>query len=153
MRALVQRVLSARVEVDGDIVGAIERGLLVYLGLGRADTQEDRAWIVTKVVGLRIFEQNERMSRSVIEVGGSILLVSQFTLYGDVRRGRRPSFDEAMPPADAEAGYDAAVREIRALGVRVETGRFRAHMHVWSVNDGPATMWLDSSTRGRASHG
>jgi D-aminoacyl-tRNA deacylase len=87
------------------------------------------------------------MGRSVDEVGGAVLLVSQFTLYGDLRRGRRPSFDDAMPPEDAERAYDAAVREVRATGVRVETGRFRADMQVHAVNDGPVTIWLDSATR------
>ena len=148
MRAVVQRVAHARVEIGGDVVGAIERGLLVYLGFGRGDTDEDRAWMLGKIVGLRVFEDEQgKMSRSVGDVGGSLLLVSQFTLYGDLRRGRRPSFDEAMPPEEAEKAYEAAVRETRALGVRVETGRFRAEMKVSSLNDGPVTLWLDSATR------
>jgi len=151
MRALVQRVRSARVEVGGETVGAIERGLLVYLGFGRVDTGEDRAWMLSKIVGLRIFEDEQgKMGRSVQEMQGAILLVSQFTLYGDLRRGRRPSFDDAMPPDEAEAAYEAAVRHTRALtgpSVRVETGRFRADMQVHSVNDGPVTIWLDSAVR------
>jgi D-aminoacyl-tRNA deacylase len=148
MRAVVQRVASARVEVEGEVVGAIERGLLVYLGFGRGDVQEDRGWVLGKVVGLRIFEDEQgKMSRSVTDVGGALLLVSQFTLYGDLRRGRRPSFDDAMPPEDAERAYDAAVREARAMGVRVETGRFRADMKVSSLNDGPVTIWIDSAAR------
>ncbi|HEX3343035.1 MAG TPA: D-aminoacyl-tRNA deacylase [Polyangiaceae bacterium] len=148
MRAVVQRVASARVEVDGEIVGAIDRGLLVYLGFGRGDTDEDRAWVLGKTVGLRVFEdEHGKMGRSVTEIGGAVLLVSQFTLYGDLRRGRRPSFDDAMPPEEAERAYDAAVRETRAAGVRVETGRFRADMKVWSMNDGPVTIWLDSAAR------
>jgi D-tyrosyl-tRNA(Tyr) deacylase len=148
MRAVVQRVAHARVEVDGETVGAIEQGLLVYLGFGRGDGDEDRAWVLGKIIGLRVFEDDAgKMSRSVADVGGALLLVSQFTLYGDLRRGRRPSFDDAMPPEEAERAYDAAVREARASGVRVETGKFRASMKVTSLNDGPVTIWLDSSTR------
>jgi D-tyrosyl-tRNA(Tyr) deacylase len=149
MRAVVQRVAHASVEVAGERVGAIERGLLVYLGFGRGDTDEDRAWVLGKIVGLRVFEDEQgKMSRSVTDVGGSLLLVSQFTLYGDLRRGRRPSFDEAMPPEEAERAYEAAVKEARALGVPVETGRFRAEMRVSSLNDGPVTIWIDSVVRG-----
>jgi D-tyrosyl-tRNA(Tyr) deacylase len=149
VRAVVQRVTAARVEVAGETVGAIGRGLLVYLGFGRDDTEADRAWVLGKVVALRVFEDDAgKMGRSVVDVAGAILLVSQFTLYGDVRRGRRPSFDDAMEPAAAEAAYEAAVREARALGVPVETGRFRADMKVTSVNDGPVTLWIDSAARG-----
>jgi D-tyrosyl-tRNA(Tyr) deacylase len=147
MRAVVQRVLSARVEVDHEVVGAIEHGLLVFVGFGKRDRDEDRAWTLSKVVGLRIFDEGGKMSRSLLDVGGALLLVSQFTLYGDLRRGRRPSFDEAMPPEEAERVYDAAVREARGMGVRVETGRFRADMKVHSVNDGPVTLWIDSADR------
>jgi D-tyrosyl-tRNA(Tyr) deacylase len=148
MRAVVQRVASARVEVDGQVVGAIERGLLAYVGFGRGDTDEDRAWVLSKIVGLRVFEDAAgKMSLGVADVGGALLLVSQFTLYGDVRRGRRPSFDDAMPPEEAERAYDAAVREARAMGVRVETGRFRADMKVHAINDGPVTIWIDSAVR------
>lgn len=149
MRALVQRVLSARVEVGGEVVGAIERGLLVYLGFGVGDAVEDRAWVLSKIVSMRVFEDDAgKMNRSVVEAGGALLLVSQFTLYGDMRRGRRPSFDQAMPPAEAEAAYAASVEEARAMGVPVETGRFRAEMKVHSVNDGPVTLWIDSAVRG-----
>ena len=146
----MQRVLSARVEVDGETVGAIEQGLLAYLGFGKGDTAEDRAWMLAKIVGLRVFEEEGapgKMTRSLGDVGGGLLLVSQFTLYGDLRRGRRPSFDDAMPPDDALRSYEAAVIEARALGVRVETGRFRADMRVHSVNDGPVTLWIDSVVR------
>ena len=150
MRAVVQRVTDARVEVDGQSVGAIDRGLLVYAGFGRGDTDEDRAWMLSKIVTLRIFADDAgKMSRSVSDVGGALLLVSQFTLYGDLRRGRRPSFDEAMPPAEAEAAYDALVREARASGLRVETGRFAADMKVTACNDGPVTIWIDSAARPR----
>ncbi len=148
MRAVVQRVKSARVEVDGAVVGAIDRGLLVYLGFGKGDTEDDRAWVLSKIVGLRVFEDAAgKMNLGVQDVGGALLLVSQFTLYGDVRRGRRPSFDDAMPPEQAAAEYEAAVQDARATGLRVETGRFRADMQVFSVNDGPVTLWLDSSAR------
>ena len=150
MRAVVQRVRSARVEVAGEVVGAIERGLLVYLGFGKGDTAEDRAWVLSKIVGLRVFEDAAgKMNLGVQEVGGALLLVSQFTLYGDVRRGRRPSFDDAMPPEEAERAYDAAVAETRAMGVPVQTGKFRADMKVTSLNDGPVTIWIDSAVRGK----
>jgi len=143
MRAVVQRVSWAKVEVDGEVTGAIERGLLVYLGAGKGDGDAERAW----VLGLRIFEDEAsgKMDRSVVDVGGSLLVVSQFTLYGDVTKGRRPSFDAAMPPEEAERAYEAFVRDARATGIRVETGRFRADMKVSSLNDGPVTIWIDSA--------
>jgi D-tyrosyl-tRNA(Tyr) deacylase len=150
MRAVVQRVASARVEVDGATVGAIDRGLLVYAGFGRGDTADDRAWMLGKISSMRIFpDGNGKMSLALADVGGAVLLVSQFTLYGDLRRGRRPSFDDAMPPDEARAAYDALVAEARAAGLRVETGRFAADMKVSSLNDGPVTLWLDSSTRAK----
>jgi D-tyrosyl-tRNA(Tyr) deacylase len=154
MRAVVQRVSRARVEIAGEVVGAIERGLLAYIGFGRGDTPEDRAWVLSKIVGLRVFADDAgKMALGIADVGGALLLVSQFTLYGDVRRGRRPSFDDAMAPEEAELAYDAAVREARALGVRVETGRFRAEMQVHAVNDGPVTVWIDSAARSAARAG
>jgi D-tyrosyl-tRNA(Tyr) deacylase len=151
MRAIVQRVDSAKVEVDGAVVGQIERGLLVYLGAGKGDADADRAYVLSKVLGLRIFENTEgkktgKMDKSVVDVGGALLVVSQFTLYGDVKKGRRPSFDGAMPPAEAETAYDAFVREAKAQGIRVETGKFRAMMKVSSINDGPVTIWIDSKS-------
>jgi D-tyrosyl-tRNA(Tyr) deacylase len=145
---VVQRVSSARVEVGAEVVGAIAQGLLVYVGLGRGDAVEERTWLLGKIAGVRLFEDEVgKMGRSVGDVGGALLLVSQFTLYGDVRRGRRPSFDDAMPPEEAERVYAAVVEHARTLGVRVETGRFRADMQVHSVNDGPVTLWLDSADR------
>jgi D-tyrosyl-tRNA(Tyr) deacylase len=145
VRALVQRVAWAKVEVEGAVTGAIEKGLLVYLGAGKGDGDAERAYVLEKVLGLRIFEDDAgKMNLSVLDVGGALLVVSQFTLYGDVRRGRRPSFDDAMPPAEAEQAYDAFVREARAR-IPVETGRFRAHMRVSSLNDGPVTLWIDSA--------
>ena len=146
MRAVVQRVAWAKVEVDGEIVGAIERGLLVYLGAGKGDDDAGRAYVLSKVLGLRIFPNDDgKMDRSVVDVGGALLVVSQFTLYGDVSKGRRPSFEGAMPPGEAERAYEAFVAEARAQGVRVATGRFRADMKVSSLNDGPVTIWLDSA--------
>lgn len=145
MRAVVQRVARGRVEIDGAVSGAIERGLLVYLGVGRGDGDAERAWMLDKILGLRIFPNDEgKMDKSVLDVGGKLLVVSQFTLYGDVRRGRRPSFDAAMPPADAEREYDRFVAAARER-IGVETGRFAAHMLVDAVNDGPVTILLDTS--------
>lgn len=150
MRAVVQRVSWAKVEVGGAIVGAIGQGLLVYLGAGKGDADADRAYVLSKVLGLRVFENEAgKMDRSVVDVGGALLVVSQFTLYGDVRRGRRPSFDGAMPPDEAERAYEAFIAEARARGVTVATGRFRADMKVTSANDGPVTLWIDSATSGR----
>ena len=144
MRAVVQRVAWAKVEVDGEVIGAIDHGLLVYLGAGKEDGDADRAYLLSKITGLRIFPKDGKMDLSVVDVGGALLVVSQFTLYGDVRRGRRPSFDGAMPPEEAERAYEAFVAEARALGVPVATGRFRADMKVSSLNDGPVTLLLDS---------
>ncbi len=145
MRAVVQRVSSAKVEVDGEITGAIDHGLLVYLGAGKGDTPAERAFLLEKILGLRIFENEAgKMDRSVVDVGGSLLVVSQFTLYGDTSKGRRPSFEGAMPPEEAELAYNAFVTEARAR-IRVETGKFRAHMKVSSLNDGPVTLWLDTA--------
>lgn len=148
MRAVVQRVNSASVTVDGEVVGAIERGLLVYLGVGKGDGDDDRRWLLEKILGLRIFyNEAGKMDKSVVDVAGALLVVSQFTLYGDVRRGRRPSFDDAMAPAEANTAYEAFVADARARGVTVATGRFAADMQVRSENDGPVTIWIDSKTR------
>ncbi len=145
MRAVVQRVSSAKVEVDGEITGAIDHGLLVYLGAGKGDTPAERGFLLEKILGLRIFENEAgKMDRSVVDVGGSLLVVSQFTLYGDTSKGRRPSFEGAMPPEEAELAYNAFVTKARAR-IRVETGKFRAHMKVSSLNDGPVTLWLDTA--------
>ena len=147
MRAVVQRVDWAKVDVLGETVGEIARGLLVYLGVGKGDTDDDRAFLLKKILGLRVFPNEAgKMDRSVVDVGGSLLVVSQFTLYGDVQRGLRPSFDGAMDPAEAERACDAFVEEARKT-VPVQTGRFRAHMSVASQNDGPVTLILDSARR------
>lgn len=146
MRAVVQRVAWAKVEVEGELASAIERGLLVYLGVGKGDDASARAYVLSKVLGLRIFSNDDgKMDRSVVDVGGALLVVSQFTLYGDLSKGRRPSFEGAMPPADAEQAYEAFVAEARAQGIEVATGRFGAHMRVTSLNDGPTTICLDSA--------
>jgi D-tyrosyl-tRNA(Tyr) deacylase len=145
MRAVVQRVNGASVTVDGDCVGLIGRGLLVYLGAARDDDAKDVQYAADKIAGLRIFPNDQgKMSLSVLDVGGDVLVVSQFTLFGDVRRGRRPSFDGAAEPAAAERLYMDVVHALRAKGLTVETGRFRAMMDVRSVVDGPVTIQIDS---------
>ena len=145
MRAVVQRVNEASVEVDGEIVGAIARGLLVYLGAAEGDTERDVQYTADKISGLRIFPNDDgRMSLSVTDIGGSVLVVSQFTLFGDVRRGRRPSFDGAAPPNEAERLYLKVVEGLRSKGLTVETGTFRAMMIVGSKVDGPVTIQIDS---------
>ncbi len=145
MRAVVQRVSEASVVVDDAVVGSIGRGLLVYLGAGQGDTEEDVESTTGKVAGLRIFPDEEgKMSRSVEDIGGEVLVVSQFTLYGDVRKGRRPSFTDAAPPEEAERLYERVVAGLRARGLRVATGRFRASMDVRSRVDGPVTILIDS---------
>jgi D-tyrosyl-tRNA(Tyr) deacylase len=144
VRAVVQRVGSARVEVEGEVVGAIGRGLLVYLGVGKGDGAAQRAWMLDKILGLRIFPNEEgKMHASVLDVGGELLVVSQFTLYGNVRKGRRPSFEGAMAPREAEAEIEAFVADA-ARRIRVATGKFGADMKVTSMNDGPVTIWIES---------
>ncbi len=146
MRAVVQRCRRASVTVDGTVVGAIEHGLVVLLGAGKGDGDDDLAYVVDKLVNLRIFADDAgKMNRSVLEVGGGVLLISQFTLFGDVRKGRRPAFLDALEPGPAEALYERAVAAVRAAGVtHVATGVFRADMQVELVNDGPVTILLDS---------
>jgi D-tyrosyl-tRNA(Tyr) deacylase len=145
MRAVIQRVQEARVEVDGEVIGKIGQGFLVLLGVRKDDTEEDVRYLADKVTGLRIFEDEAgKMNLSISEVKGEILAVSQFTLYGDCRKGRRPSFDEAAPPDVAERLYELFVEGIRKSGIKVETGRFRALMDVYLINSGPVTILLDS---------
>jgi len=145
MRAVLQRVTRASVRVGGETVGDIGAGLVVLLGVGRDDAEDDARYLVEKVLNLRVFDDAEgRMNLSVAERGGALLVVSQFTLYGDVRRGRRPSWFEAAPPELAETLYEFFVAEARASGARVETGSFRRMMEVELVNDGPVTILLDS---------
>ena len=145
MRAVLQRVTRASVRVDGETAGEIGAGLLVLLGVARDDAEEDARYLAEKVLNLRVFDDAEgRMNLSVSESGGSLLVVSQFTLYGDVRRGRRPSWSEAAPPEAARRLYEFFVAEARRRGARVETGSFRSMMEVELVNDGPVTILLDS---------
>jgi D-aminoacyl-tRNA deacylase len=150
MRAVVQRVHAARVEVAGEIVGAGDRGPCVFVGATRGDADEDLAWVARKLVALRVFpDAAGKMSRSVVDVGGAILLVSQFTLFGDVSGGNRPSFTAAQDPELARASLEA-LRARLAAEVLVETGRFGADMRVLVDNDGPVTLWLDSRARAGA---
>jgi len=145
LRALIQKVSQARVEVDGRIIGEIGAGALVLLGVSRQDGVDDAAYLADKVVNLRIFpDDSGRMNRSLLDTGGSMLVVSQFTLYGDCRKGRRPSFDQAARPEEARALYEQFVGECRAAGVHVETGVFQAMMRVSLVNEGPVTILCES---------
>lgn len=148
MRMVVQRVSEARVEVEGKVTGSVGKGLLVLLGVARDDTERDAEFLAEKTVGLRIFPDEEgKMNRNVLEAGGGVLVVSQFTLYGDVRKGRRPSFDEAAPPELARRLYNYYVEILRGKGASVETGVFQAMMKVHLVNDGPVTILCDSPRR------
>jgi D-tyrosyl-tRNA(Tyr) deacylase len=146
MRAVVQRVSRAQVVIAGEITGQIGLGLLILLGVGHDDTEADANYLAEKIAGLRVFEDDSgKMNRSVQDVGGSVLAVSQFTLYGDVRRGKRPSFDRASPPEKARQLYESFVARIRSTGLRCETGRFQERMKVELVNEGPVTILLDSA--------
>jgi len=145
MRAVIQRVKQAKVTVAGEITGEIGPGLLVLLGVGREDDEAAADYLAAKTVGLRVFEDREgKMNLSVQDAGGAVLVVSQFTLYGDVRKGKRPSFDDAARPEKARALYEYFVEQVRAAGVRCETGRFQEMMDVELVNDGPVTILVDS---------
>ncbi len=146
MRAVVQRVKEASVSIDAEIVGSVENGLLVYLGVCKSDTRKDLEYLAVKIAGLRIFRDDAgNMNRSAIDVDGAALVISQFTLYGDVRRGKRPSFTDAMEPVAANELYEQFVSVLRELGVPCEKGVFGAMMDVRSVNDGPVTILLDSA--------
>jgi D-tyrosyl-tRNA(Tyr) deacylase len=145
MRAVVQRVTAARVEVAGEIVGGIERGLVAFVGIGKGDGESEARYLVDKIVELRVFDDDQgKMNRALADVAGGLLVVSQFTLYGDTSRGRRPGFDRAMPPAEAERLYDHFVALVRARHALVATGRFRADMRVLVDNDGPVTLLLET---------
>src|SRR5262245_5883308 len=147
MRAVIQRVREASVDVDGQRVGHIGRGLLVLIGVSTRDGAHEVEWMVDKLLGLRVFENAAgKFDASVVDVGGAVLVVSQFTLYGDTRKGRRPSFTDAAPAAQAEPLYERVVAAIAQRGVPVASGRFGARMAVNLVNDGPVTLWLDSAT-------
>lgn len=145
MRAVVQRVSYSKVTVDGEVTGAIEKGYMVLLGVMEGDTDEDAAYIIKKISGLRVFEDaEEKMNLSVSDVGGKVLLVSQFTLAGDARHGNRPSFSDAARPEVAEPFCEKVKAGLAEKGIPVETGRFRTHMEVELLNDGPVTILLDS---------
>jgi D-aminoacyl-tRNA deacylase len=145
VRAVVQRVASASVKVEDEVVGQIERGFLVLLGVGTGDSDADAVTLAEKVAGLRVFEDDDRkMNLALNDVDGQMLVVSQFTLFGDCRKGRRPSFVDAARPEQAERLYESFVAEVRGRGIHVETGRFQTHMDVRLVNDGPVTLLLDS---------
>jgi D-aminoacyl-tRNA deacylase len=145
MRAVVQRVREARVEVDLEVVGRVGVGLVAFIGAGNGDTDRDAAQLADKIAGLRVFEDDAgKMARSVLEAGGGVLAISQFTVFGDVRRGRRPSFDEAMEPVEAQRLFNLVVSQMRACGVVVSTGEFGAKMRVVVDNQGPVTILIDS---------
>lgn len=145
MKALIQRVTRASVEVNGQVVGRIDAGLLVLLGVAKGDGETDSRYLIEKIRTLRIFSDEQgKMNRSLTDIGGSVLLVSQFTLLGRTTNGRRPSFDEAALPDEAKRLYEAVATELRAQGIPVETGAFAAHMQVELLNDGPVTFLLDS---------
>ena len=153
MRALVQRVSKASVTVE-DVVGQIEKGLVVFLGVGQGDGEEDARYVVEKVVNLRIFDDEDgRFNFSAMETAAHLLVISQFTLYADVRKGRRPSFTDAAPPEEAEALFERAVSLFKETGLRVETGRFQQRMLVNIHNEGPVTIWVDSADRHRPRRG
>ncbi|MGA9509786.1 MAG: D-aminoacyl-tRNA deacylase [Candidatus Sulfotelmatobacter sp.] len=146
MRAVVQRVSRAKVSVNGEITGQIGLGVLVLLGIGRDDTEADATYLAQKIASLRIFEDDSgKMNRSVLDVAGGVLAVSQFTLYADVRRGNRPSFDAAAPAEKARQLFEVFIDQIREAGIVCETGRFQEMMKVELINDGPVTILLDSN--------
>lgn len=145
MRAVVTRVNSASVTIDGEVVGKINKGLLILLGVGPEDTEQTSRYLAEKILGLRIFEdENEKMNCSIADVGGEVLVVSQFTLYGNCRKGRRPSFAEAAPPELGNKLYEQFMKDCTDLGYPPQHGRFGADMQVASVNDGPVTILLDT---------
>ena len=149
MKALLQRVTSASVSVAGEVVGRIDQGLVVFVGVANGDTEKDAQYLAQKIVNLRIFsDQESKFNLSALDIKGELLLVSQFTLLADTRKGRRPSFTDAAPPAQAEGLFEQFVEEIRATGLKVETGRFQQYMQVEIRNDGPVTIMLDSKEKG-----
>ena len=149
MRAVIQRVKEARVEVEGSVVGSIGRGLLVLLGIAKGDSRSDADWLIEKITNLRIFEDARgKMNLSALDTRAALLVVSQFTLYADTRQGRRPGFDQAARPEDARALYEYFVQCAGATGLEVSTGIFQAEMAVWLCNDGPVTLICDSPARG-----
>jgi D-tyrosyl-tRNA(Tyr) deacylase len=148
MRIVLQRVKNARVDIAGETVGSIGTGLVILLGVTHDDIEDDAAYLADKVVQLRIFPDEERrMNRSLLEAGGALLVVSQFTLYGDCRKGRRPGFDQAAPPDQARALYEYFIQRLKSSTIAVETGVFQAEMEIHLINDGPVTFILDSNKK------
>lgn len=148
MRVLIQRVKKGRVEIKNRVVGSVGQGLLVFLGIAKGDTESDCEYLFEKVINLRLFEdENRKMNKSVLENKGDILVVSQFTLYADCQKGRRPGFDQAMPPQEAHRLYQYFIDGISSYGLKVESGEFQATMQVHLVNDGPVTLLLESKER------
>lgn len=151
MKILIQKVSSAKVEVESKIVGSIDRGFLIFMGVEEEDSPEDLSYIIRKVIGLRIFEDtNGKMNLNLEQVGGSLLLVSQFTLLADTRKGNRPSFNKAANPTKGEQYYQLAINSFRQHNVNVETGVFGAQMKINLTNEGPVTIWIDSKDRNRS---
>ncbi len=145
MRLIIQRITEGRVIIEGAVAGTVGPGLCVFLGIAKGDSKEDAAYLAEKVAELRIFEDNAgKMNLSLVEVSGEVLVVSEFTLYGDCTKGRRPSFSQAAPPQEAEALYNYFIRRLKDLGLKVATGKFQAKMEVKTINDGPVTFILDS---------
>jgi len=154
LKALLQRVTQASVSIAGEVVGRIGQGLVVFIGVGRGDTLKDIEYLTQKVLNLRIFADREgKFNLSVLDIGGELLVISQFTLLADTRKGRRPSFDGAAPPDEAENLFNQFVGQVKAGGLKVETGRFQKYMQVEISNDGPVTIMLDSSDRLRSRSG
>lgn len=148
MKALLQRVTSASVSVTGEVTGRIDQGLVAFIGVANSDTKKDAQYLVQKAANLRIFsDEAGRFNLSALDINGELLIISQFTLLADTRRGRRPSFTEAAPPAQAEELFECFVEEVRATGLKVATGRFQQYMQVEIHNDGPVTILLDSSDK------
>jgi len=151
VKALVQRVSTAKVNIAGDVIGEIGPGLLAFIGVAVGDEKADSDYLINKIVNLRIFaDADSKFNLSLLDVKGELMLISQFTLMADTRKGRRPSFTDAAPPDIAEANFNEFVAEAKKTGIKVETGKFQAHMHVELVNDGPVTIMLDSRERLRA---
>ena len=149
MKVLLQRVSGASVSVAGEVVGRIGRGLVVFVGVAQGDSEKDIQYLAPRIVSLRIFaDREEKFNLSALEIGGELMLVSQFTLLADTRKGRRPSFTDAAPPAQAEELFQRFVEEVKATGLKVETGRFQQYMQVEIHNDGPVTIMLDSRGKG-----
>jgi len=145
MRAIIQKVREAKATFDGEVIGEIKSGLCVLLGVKIGDTEKESAWMAEKLVNLRVFEDEfEKLNLSLLDVKGEMLLVSQFTVYGDCRKGRRPSFTDAAPPGEAKRLYELTLEKVRSYGIPVETGMFQTHMIIEIANDGPVTLILDS---------